>query len=127
MVFLVVLGVVAMRRDDTSTSASASAWAWPAAAALLFLMFSLGTVVLEGPLGFWVEHTRNLWGNQVWLDLLLTMAVAWGFVWPHARRLGMSPWPWLMLIVCTGSVGLLALVARIGWLRMSLPDRGTDR
>lgn len=120
--FLLFLVVVA-------TSASkhvAMSWALSAGAAALFLVFSLVTVALEGPVGFWVEHTRNLWGNQIWFDLLLAAAVTWGCVWPQARRLGMRPWPWLLLIVCTGSFGLLALVARVHWLRRSLTSQVLD-
>jgi energy-coupling factor transporter transmembrane protein EcfT len=40
-------------------------WIWPLILSLLFLVLSVLAVVTEGPLGFWAEHTRNLWGNQI--------------------------------------------------------------
>ncbi len=98
-------------------------WMFPAAAALLFFLFSLNAVSAEGPLGFWTEHTRNLWGNQIWLDLLLAIGIGWFLVVPQAKALGMRPLPWLVLIACTGSIGLLAMTARLLYLR----DRGPQR
>ena len=47
------------------------AWVVPASASLLFAAFSAVAVALEGPVGFWPVHTANLWGNQVWIDLLV--------------------------------------------------------
>jgi hypothetical protein len=98
-------------------------WLWPAALSALFLGFSLATVLHEGPFGFWAEHTRNFWGNQIWFDLLLALGVAWFLLVPQAKALGMRPLPWLLLIICTGSVGMLAMVARWQWLRTrATPD-----
>jgi hypothetical protein len=93
--------------------------AWRAAAglSLLFLAFSLVAVVSEGPFGFWTEHTRNLWGQQIWFDLLLAAGTAWAALLPQARALGMRPWLWLLAVVCTGSIGLLAMLARLLYLR----------
>jgi hypothetical protein len=42
-----------------------NSWLFPAMLSLLFLLFSLKAIVSEGLLGFWAEHTRNLWGNQI--------------------------------------------------------------
>jgi len=47
-------------------------------------------VIREAPLGFWVEHPRHLWGNQIWFDLLLAAGVAWALLVPRARRLGQA-------------------------------------
>lgn len=87
-------------------------WWIPAALSAAFAVFSLLTVATEGPLGFWAEHTRNAWGNQIWFDLLLAAAIAWVFIAPRARAQGMHLWPWLAAVVCTGSIGLCAMAAR---------------
>jgi membrane-bound acyltransferase YfiQ involved in biofilm formation len=42
---------------------SKRSWIFPAALSMLFLIFSLLVVLSEGPLGFWSEHTLNMWGN----------------------------------------------------------------
>jgi hypothetical protein len=36
---------------------------------------------------------------------------------PRARALGMRPLPWLLLVVCTGSIGLCAMFARVLYLQ----------
>ena len=87
-------------------------WLVPATFAAAFLAWSLYTIGSEGPLGFWPNHTANAWGNQVWFDLLLAIGTAWALLLPRARAVGMRPLPWLVLIICTGSIGLLAMVAR---------------
>jgi hypothetical protein len=87
-------------------------WLVPAAFAAAFLGWSLYTALMEGPVGFWPNHTANAWGNQVWFDLLLAIGTAWALLLPRARAVGMRPLPWLVLIVASGSIGLLAMAAR---------------
>ncbi len=94
------------------TSGQGGGWLVPAAFAAAFLGWSLYTVGAEGPLGFWPNHTANAWGNQVWFDLLLAIGTAWALLLPRARAVGMRPLPWLVLIAASGSIGLLAMVAR---------------
>lgn len=96
-------------------------WMAPAAMSCLFLLWSAYAALTEGPLGFWPEHTRNAWGNQIWLDLLLSISVAFALLAPGARAVGMRVAPWFVLILCTGSVGLLAMTARYLFLRERSP------
>jgi hypothetical protein len=109
---VLVLVESAMRPIDRKARAAV-----PALLSLLFAALSLRAVITEGPLGFWPEHVRNRWGNQIWLDLLLAVSSAWFLAAPEARRRGMRPWPWLVFIVATGSIGLLAFAARLTSLR----------
>lgn len=93
-------------------------WLLPAIASFLFLVFSVWAIVKQGLFGFWVEHSlRFLWGNQIWFDLLLMASIAWYLVLPQARKLGMSLPFWLLLIVSTGSIGFLAMLARLLFLQ----------
>ena len=91
-------------------------WMFPAGASLAFLAFSLHAIYSEGVFGFWTEHTRNLWGNQIWLDLLLAVGIGWFLIVPRAKALGMRPLPWLLLVASTGCVGFLAMTARMLYL-----------
>lgn len=109
-VFAVVVATVTLRQRPTSD------WRVPTVLATAFGLFSVATVVMEGPLGFWTEHTRNLWGNQVWIDLLFAVGIAWTFILPRARRVGMTMWPWLGVVVATGCIGLGLMVARCLYL-----------
>jgi len=94
-----------------------SSWIYPAVLSLLFLLFSLLAVFSEGPTGFWSEHTRNIWGNQIWFDLLLAAGIGWFLIVPQAKALNMRLSPWLVLIACTGCIGFLAMIARMLYLR----------
>lgn len=109
---LVAFMATLWRRDGTGRSV----WMVPAALSALFLAWSLITVVLEGPLGFWAVHTSSMWGNQVWFDLLLAVGVSWLLIVPRARALKMNLLPWMALILATGSIGLLAMTARLLFL-----------
>lgn len=91
-------------------------WIIPAAVSLLFFGWSVHAIVSGGQTGFWVEHTRNAWGNQIWFDLLIGVAIAWTLLVPRARAVGMRPWPWLALIAATGGIGLAAMFARCRYL-----------
>jgi hypothetical protein len=92
------------------------AWLLPAALAVLFFLGSLAAVWKEGLLGFWTEHTRNLWGTQIWFDLLLAAALAWTLLAAPARKHRMALPAWLLLVLVSGSIGLLAMAARILYL-----------
>jgi hypothetical protein len=65
-----------------------NSWLFPAMLSLLFLLFSVEAIASEGLLGFWSEHTRNLWGNQIWFDLLLGISIGWYLIVPQAKALG---------------------------------------
>ena len=88
-------------------------WVAPAALCASFTAWSVHAVVDGGPLGFWPEHTGNAWEAQIWFDLLLALGVAWYLLQPRLRHHGIAPLPWFALVVATGSIGLLALLARL--------------
>ena len=116
-IFVAVVFLGATLRVITPSAApSRHRWLAPAAASLAFFAFSLGAVLIEGPTGFWVEHTRNLWGNQIWIDLLSAAGIGWYFILPRARTVGVRPRPWLLAIAATGSIGFLAMAARVLYL-----------
>ena len=94
-----------------------NSWIFPATLSLLFLLFSLKAIASEGLSGVWFEHTRDLWGNQIWFDLLLGIGIGWYLIVPQAKSLGMRLYLWLALIVCTGCIGFLAMIARLLYLR----------
>lgn len=81
-----------------------------------FAGWSILAVITEGPLGFWPEHIRNAWGNQIWFDLLLAATIGWTVLVPRLRAVGMRPAPWLVFVMCTGSIGLCATIARCLYL-----------
>lgn len=107
---LLVLAMIA------TVSGKSGSWLVPAGVCALFLGWSIYTVASEGPFGFWPNHTQNAWGNQVWFDLLIAIGIGWTLLLPRARAMGMRPLPWLVLILCSGCIGLSAMLARCLYL-----------
>jgi hypothetical protein len=98
------------------TGALTSGWKLAAVYCALFAGWSAHAVASGGLTGFWAEHIRNAWSNQIWLDLLAAASLAFLLLLPRARAIGMKPAPWLALVLATGSIGLLAMAARLLWL-----------
>lgn len=91
-----------------------------------FLCFSLYVISKEGVFGFWTEHTRNLWGNQIWFDLLLMTLGVWSLILERASKLKMKILNWLVVILCTGSVGVLLMISRLVYLESKLTGTRTS-
>lgn len=81
-----------------------------------FAGFSAITIATEGLLPVILNHTANLWGVQVWWDLLFSLGVAFVLILPRARAQGMNVPLWTILILATASIALLAMCARLFWL-----------
>jgi hypothetical protein len=81
-----------------------------------FGAFSAVTVATEGVFPLVLNHTSNLWGVQVWWDLLFSLGVAFFLILPRARAQGMNVPAWTAFILATASIGLLAMAARLFWL-----------
>lgn len=92
-------------------------WLLPAALSVFFAAYTAVAVAREGVVGFWTNHTTNMLGNQVWIDLLLALGMIWFLVARDAKSLGMRLPVWLLFIMCTGSVGAFAMVARYVYLK----------
>ena len=91
----------------------------PVLAAALAAGFSAFTAIPIWAEGVWpvvINHTSNLWGVQVWWDLLFSLTIALFFVAPRARAAGMNLLPWTLFIAATASIGLLVMCARLFWL-----------
>jgi len=74
------------------------------------------TIYADGFMPIWSNHTNNLWGVQVWWDLLFAVALCLFLAAPRARKVGMNLPLWTVFVVGTASIGLLAMLARLFWL-----------
>ena len=107
---LVAIGWVLARRETIGSPAIAAALAGG------FAAYSGVTIWAEGLLPVLANHTSNLWGVQVWWDLLISVTIALFLIAPRARAQGMSLPLWAALSLATASIGLLAMCARLFWL-----------
>lgn len=81
-----------------------------------FIAFSAVPIIKEGYLGFIPNHTQDLWGTQVWYDLVICVVIALVLIVPRARAVGMRIPLWVIAVGCTASIALLPMVARLFWL-----------
>lgn len=111
--FIAIGLAAALRRGGGSGTAR---WRIPALLAAGFFALSLIPISTGGPFGFWGEHIRNDWNNQIFLDLLLCAGCAWFLLLDRARAVSLQVLPWFLAIACLGSIGLLAMLARVLFL-----------
>ena len=111
--------VIATAKDRTGSAALA------AALAAGFGALTAATIWSEGVWLVVENHTLNLWGIQVWYDLLFSVSIALFFVLPRARAAGMNVLPWIVFVALTASIGLLAMVARLFWLERHAKEGAT--
>ena len=97
-------------------AAGPKAWILPAAAGAFFVVFSAITLIQDGLLQFWVNHTTNFAGNQVWFDLIFAVVIGFFLIAPRAKAVGMPLWPWAIAVVATACVALLPMLARVLYL-----------
>ncbi|MCA3012046.1 MAG: DUF2834 domain-containing protein [Myxococcaceae bacterium] len=86
-------------------------------ALVTFTAWSLVIVAPEGLPGLFAVLSERPWARQVFVDLCLALTVAWAFVGPEARRLGLPLWPYLLATPFVGSIALLAFLVHREWRR----------
>ncbi len=115
LVYASAIVVVLLIATGKTVSAFAR-WAFPALLGALFLVFSLITVSREGLLQFWVNHTTDFTGNQVWFDLVMGITIGFYLIVPRAKAVGMALVPWGIAVILTACIALLPMLARVIWL-----------
>lgn len=76
--------------------------------ALAFGAFSLWVLLQVGYLGIWQGGLANPGSTQITIDLVIACAFGMGVVVRDCRAQGRAWWPWVVLTLGLGSLGLLA-------------------
>lgn len=118
-----ILGVCALAAVKPLKVDPARRWMIPALLSAVFFAGSLRAMATGGLLGFWAEHIRNDWNNQIFVDLLLSASCAYFLSLARARSVAMRVLPWLVTVAATGSIGLLAMLARLLFLEQKMAAR----
>lgn len=77
---------------------------------IVFTGWSLSIVADEGLIGLANLLQTRAWGRQVFVDLCIALSVAWAFLRPEAKRLGLPLWPYLVATPFVGSISLLVFL-----------------
>jgi hypothetical protein len=75
---------------------------------VLFTSWSLWVAATHGPLGFLPLASKEPWAAQMLVDLVISLALAMGWLVPDAKRSDISPWPYVALTLLVGSISPLA-------------------
>jgi len=109
----VVAVVTALVITQTKQRVSWPGWLVPAAIVIPFAALTGFAIAREGLFAFWPVQTDSLWGTQVWLNLVISVTAAFLFLQNRARAVGMKSEVWVLVVVFTGSIGLLLMLARM--------------
>lgn len=107
---LIAIGSLVLRDRKVGSAAVAAALCGG------FAAYTAGAIYAEGVLPILTNQAGNLWGVQVWWDLLIAITIGLFLIAPRARAAGMNLPLWVILVVATASIGLLAMIARLFWL-----------
>jgi hypothetical protein len=108
---LVITALVMFQVTMTKERVAWPGWLIPAAAVIPAALWLGLTLHAEGPLGLWALVTSSHWGVQLWLDRLMTLAAAFFLLQNRARAAGMKSEVWVIIVLLTGAVGLLTMLA----------------
>ena len=87
-------------------------WIAPALFAAASAALTAFAAAAHGFDDFWPHVTQSWWGVQHWQDRLMSLAVAFFMLQERARLAGMKSEGWVLLVIFTGSFGLLLMLAR---------------
>jgi hypothetical protein len=82
---------------------------------VLFSGWSLTIVYSDGLAGLLSLLVRERWSVQLFVDLAIASTVAWAWLATDAKKQGLTAWPYIIVTVALGSVGVLAYLIRREW------------
>jgi hypothetical protein len=122
---LMIFIVAALMVTQTKERVGWPAWLIPVAIALAVAAGSVVAIAEEGPFGFLPGPGASLWELVVWYNLLMALGAAFYLLQNRARAAGMKSEVWVLLVVFTGGVGLLLMLART--LQLEREQADADR
>jgi hypothetical protein len=111
------VAVVAMLLvTQTKERVSWPAWLVPAVVLVPFTAWTGVSILEEGLSGFWPVLMGSYWGVQIWFDRLLSVTIAFFLLQNRARAVGLKSEVWVIVVIFTGSIGLLLMLAQTVYL-----------
>lgn len=110
---------------QTKAAVAWPAWLLPLAFVVPFVVWTAFAIAKEGPTAFWPAYTGSLWGVQIWYDRLMSVTAAFFLLQNRARAAGMKSEVWVLVVIFTGSIGLMLMLSRTLYFERKL--RGSPR
>lgn len=74
---------------------------------MAFGAFTVAAIWLEGLSGIFGSIAHSLGSMQIFIDLVIALALVMVWMWKDAKRKQRNIWPWLILTLLAGSFGPL--------------------
>lgn len=74
---------------------------------IAFLALSGYAIYQLGYIGLWQSGLTDVGSVQILVDLIIACTIAMGWIIKDARERNLSPWPYVVMTIFTGSIGLL--------------------
>jgi len=97
---------------QTKNRVSWPGWLLPAVVLVPAAIWTGVAIRTEELFGFWAILTGSAWGLQLWFDRLITLTAAFFLLQNRARAAGMKSEVWVLVVIVTGGIGLLVMLAR---------------
>jgi len=107
-----VAAVTMLLVTQTKERVSWPGWLVPAVVVVPLALWTGFAIAEAGLFGFWPVLTGSYWGLQVWFDRLMSVTAAFYLLQNRARAAGMKSEVWVLVVIFTGSIGLLLMLAR---------------
>ena len=111
-----VAAVAMLLVTQSKKRVSAPVWLIPVLVVVPFAVWTGFVVAEEGLLGFFPIIMGSDWGLQIWFDRLMIVTAAFFLLQNRARAVGMKSEIWVLVVIFTGSIGLLLMLARTIYL-----------
>ncbi|MGP9821161.1 hypothetical protein ACTZWW_14190 [Salinarimonas sp. NSM] len=105
--------IVMLLVTQTKQRVSWPGWLVPAAVALLLAAWTGWAAATEGLVAVRDAVVASPWSVQIWVDRMASTAAAFFLLQNRARAIGMKSEVWVLAVVFTGGIGLLAMLARV--------------
>ena len=114
--FFIAIGYILWSSHTLHLPTFENAWMIPAIVCVLITYWTVYTLITAGIWSFWMVE-QSTTGVQLWCSLWIAISLAWNWLLPEARKLNMNVMVWAVLVLCTGSIGLSAMLARIMFIK----------
>ena len=111
-----VAAIAMLLVTQTTARVAWPAWAVPVLVVVPVAAWTGMAILREGLFGFWPLLSASPWALQVWLDRLMSLTTGFFLLQNRARAIGMKSEVWVLVVIFTGGIGLLLMLARTVYL-----------
>lgn len=108
----VAAAVIMLLVTQTKGRVSWPGWLVPVVVVVPFAAWTGLAIVEQGLFDYLPTLLGSDWGLQLWFDRLMSVTAAFYLLQNRARAAGMKSEVWVIVVIFTGSIGLLLMLAR---------------